>query len=64
MTDRQTKRELPKRDGVPILNPRYAGATLEAVGRALLRHDPESDDGEAEDKPSDIIDQPAIQSRI
>ena len=56
--------EKPKPDGVPILNPRYAGATPESVGRALLRHDPEADDGEAKDKPSDIIDQPAIQSRI
>ena len=47
-----------------ILNQRYEGATPELVARALLRHDPEADDGEAEDKPSDIIDQPSVRSSI
>ena len=47
-----------------ILNPRYAGATPEMVARALLRHEPEADDGESEAEPSGIMEQPAIQSSI
>ena len=30
----------PKPSNVPILNPRYAGATPEMVGKALLKHLP------------------------
>ena len=30
----------PKRKAVKVLNPRYAGATPEMVGKALLKHPP------------------------
>ena len=30
----------PKRKPVKVLNPRYAGATPEMVGRALMKHPP------------------------
>ncbi len=46
------------------LNPRYEGATPEMVARALLRHEPQAEDGEAEAEPSGIMDQPVIQSDI
>ena len=36
----------PKLPPVPVLNPRYAGAMPEDVGRALMRHKP---DGSRED---------------
>ena len=48
----------------PILNPRYAGATPEMVGRALLRRDPEADDEEDESEESGIIDDPKVRSSI
>ena len=35
----------PKRKPVKILNPRYAGATSEMVGKALLRHQPKAATG-------------------
>ena len=41
----------------PILNPRYEGATPAMVGLALLRREPEPDDGAAE--PSPVIAEPA-----
>lgn len=47
-----------------ILNPHYKCATPELVARALLRHDHKADDEKAKDKPSNIIDQPDIQSSI
>ena len=45
-----------------ILNPRYAGATPEMVGIALLRHRP--DEPQEEDEPSPIIDDPPVRSSI
>ena len=36
------------KQALEVQNPRYMGATPEMVGLALLRHDPESDDGEAD----------------
>lgn len=53
----------PKLADVPILNPRYAGATPEMVGLALLRHKPKAEDGEVEEA-SPVIDDPAHQSSI
>ena len=47
-----------------ILNPRYAGATPEMVARALLRHDPRGDDGEAEDKAPNLTEQDDVRPRI
>ncbi len=32
----------PKPKPVPVLNPRYAGATPEMVGKALLKHQPKT----------------------
>ena len=40
----------PKRKPVKVLNPRYAGATPEMVGRALLKHQPKAATGR-NDKP-------------
>lgn len=45
-----------------ILNPRYAGATPEMVGLALLKHKPKGGDGKA--KPSRIIADHAVRSSI
>ena len=47
-----------------IFNPRYAGATPEMVGRALLRHAPESSDGETDSEAADTIDKPEVRSSI
>ena len=54
-----------KRDNpVEVRNPRYAGATPEMVGRALLRRNPEGDDGETEDKPSDLTEKAGVRPNI
>ena len=47
-----------------ILNPRYAGATPEQVGRALLRHEPAADGGEANSNPGVAADEPEVRSDI
>ena len=56
--------EKPKPEGVPIENPRYAGATPEMVARALLRHNPEADDGEADTEPGAAAGEPEVRSSI
>ena len=53
---------MTKRSKEPeIVNPRYAGATPEMVGRALLRREP---DEAADDGASPTVADPAIQSSI
>lgn len=47
-----------------ILNPRYAGATPEMVGRALLRQAPKEAAEPKSDEASNIIADPEIQSSI
>ncbi len=42
-----------KPESQPILNPRYAGATPEDVGRALLKHPPK-DEKPAEREPAPV----------
>lgn len=44
-----------------IINPRYAGATPEMVGRALLRREPEE---AGEDDASPTVADPSVQSSI
>ena len=59
MTEKSCKPQEPE-----VLNPHYAGATPELVGRALLRHDPEAGDGEADSDPVAATDEPEVRSSI
>ena len=52
----------PKQKPVKVLNPRYAGATPEMVGRALMKHKPK--DGAGKDKPSPAISDRSVRSSI
>ena len=52
----------PKLSPEQVLNPAYAGATPEMVGRALMKHKPKAGGGKA--KPSRIIAKPAVRSSI
>jgi hypothetical protein len=47
-----------------FLNPRYAGATPEQVGRTLLRHELAADGGEANSNPGVAADEPDVRSDI
>ena len=57
MTTEQKRKPKPK-----TLNPRYAGATPEMVGLALLKHKPKGGDGKA--KTSRIIADRPVRSSI
>lgn len=46
---------------VEVLNPRYAGATPEMVGKALLKHRPKAATGR---KSADKTGKPAVRSSI
>ena len=49
---------------VEVRNPRYAGATPEMVGLALLKHKPKGNDDEVENKPSDLTEQSDVRQNI
>ena len=50
-----------KRKPVKVLNPRYAGATPEMVGKALLKHQPKAATGR---KGQPKAEKPAVRSSI
>ena len=54
----------PTLDPERVVNPRYVGATPEMVGSALLRHAPESSDGETDSEAAGTINEPEVRSRI
>ena len=58
-----TNRPSPKPEDVPILNPRYAGATPEMVGLALTRHKQKAEDDEDKEA-SPVIADTAVRSSI
>ena len=60
MTDKPKAK--PKLAPERIINPRYAGASPEMVGRALMKHRPK--DGRAKAKPSRIIVTRPVRSSI
>ena len=47
-----------------VLNPRYARATPEMEGRALLLHDPKAGDGEADTEPPAATHEQDVRSTI
>ena len=55
------KRQKPKAKLVEVLNPRYAGARPEMVGKALLKHTPKAATGR---KSPDKTGKPAVRSSI